>query len=73
MPEIVASYLQHRDLGRLTRLYEGLMVSYADDAAKYARSPAQLGHLRHVIETVPLQAGERISFQGFGGSNFRSR
>ncbi len=73
MPEIAASYLRHRDLGRLARLYEGLLVSYADDAAKYARSPAQLGHLRHVIETAPLQAGERISFQGFGGSNFRSR
>ncbi len=73
MPEIAASYLEHRDLGRLTRLYEGLLVSYADDAAKYARGPTQLGHLRHVIETAPLQAGERISFQGFGGSNFRSR
>ncbi len=73
MPEIAASYLEHRDLGRLTRLYEGLLVSYADDAAKYARGPAQLAHLRHVIETAPLQAGERISFQGFGGSSFRSR
>ena len=73
MPEIAASYLRHRDLGRLPRLYEGLLVSYADDAAKYARGATQLGHLRHVIETAPLQAGERISFQGFGGSNFRSR
>ena len=73
MPEIAASYLHHRDLGRLARLYEGLLVSYADDAAKYARGGAQLGHLRHVIETAPLQAGERIAFQGFGGSNFRSR
>ena len=73
MPEIAASYLQHRDLGRLRRLYEGLLVSYADDAAKYARSPAQLDHLRHVIETAPLEAGARISFQGFGRSHFRSR
>lgn len=73
MPEIAASYLRHRDLGRLPRLYEGLLVSYADDAAKYARGATQLGHLRHVIETAPLQAGERISFQGFGSSNFRSR
>ena len=73
MPEIAASYLHHRDLGRLRRLYEGLLVSYADDAAKYARSPAQLDHLRHVIETAPLQAGERISFQGFGRSHYRSR
>ncbi len=73
MPEIASSYLRHRDLGRLAALYEGLLVSYADDAAKYARSTSQLGHLRHVIETAPLQAGERISFQGFGGSNFRSR
>ncbi len=44
MPEIAASYLRHRDLGRLGRLYEGLLVSYADDAAKYARSVTQLGH-----------------------------
>ena len=73
MPEIAAAYLNHRDLGRLTRLYEGLLVSFADDAAKYARNPAQLGQLRHVIETAPFVAGERISFQGFGGSAYRSR
>ena len=73
MPEIAATYLEHPDLGRLTRLYEGLLVSFVDDAAKYARSQAQLDHLRHVIETAPLLAGERISYQGFGGSNYRSR
>ena len=73
MPEIVASWLRRRDIRSLARLYEGLLVSFTDDAAKYATSPARLAQLRHVIEAAPLVAGERITYQGFGASNYRSR
>ena len=73
MPEIVSSWLAHREIRRLARRYEGLLVSFTDDAARYARNRTQLAHLRHVIETAPLVAGERITYQGFGASNYRSR
>lgn len=73
MPEIVSSWLNRRDVRNLSRLYEGLLVSFTDDAGKYARSPAQLARFRHVLETAPLVAGERITYQGFGASNYRSR
>lgn len=73
MPEVVAHYTEHRDLAGLSRLYESLLVSYADDAAKYARNSSLFQHIRHAIETAPLEAGTRIKFQGFGRSAYRSR
>lgn len=73
MPEIVASYAEHRDLARLTALYEALMVSYADDAAKYARNSTLYQYIRHAMETAPFEAGARVRFQGFGQSTYRSR
>lgn len=73
MPAVVADYVEHQDPGGLTNLYESLMVSYTDDAAKYARNSTMFQHIRHAIETAPLEAGKRIKFQGFGNSSYRSR
>lgn len=73
MPEAAADYLAHHDPKRLGPIYESLLVSYADDAAKYASSGASYQYLRHAIESAPGEAGARITFQGFGRSAYRSR
>jgi hypothetical protein len=73
MPEIVKVYLDTRDLNRLKPIYESLLVSYLDDVEKYAATKAQSAVLRHIIRNAFLEAGSRITFQGFGKSNYRSR
>lgn len=73
MPEIVRQYLKHKDVPSLKTYYESLLTSYLDDADKYARNSTQRQILRHVLESVPAEAGTRIKFQGFGNSNYRSR
>jgi hypothetical protein len=73
MPEIASAYLDHRDVRRLSPLYDALVQSFEDDAGKYSRSPAGYQVLRHVIETAPLEAGTRVKLQGFGTSSYRSR
>ncbi len=73
MPEVVAVYLDSHDITALTPIYQGLLTSYLDDVAKYARNHTMDVCLRHAIETAPLEAGKRIKFQGFGNSNYRSR
>ncbi len=66
-------YLTHHDLTALTPIYEGLLASYVDDAAKYSSNRTMFHVLRHAIESAPLAAGTRIRFQGFGNSPYRSR
>lgn len=73
MPEIVATYRETEDLTTLPGIYDSLLTSYIDDAEKYARNRTMSMILRHCIETAPLLSGQRISFEGFGRSNYRSR
>jgi len=73
MPEVVAKYIEKNDVTALNKIYDSLLVSYQDDAAKYARNPTMATILHHCIETAPFVAGQRITFSGFGQSNYRSR
>lgn len=73
MPEIVAQYAETRDTPGLRDLYASLLQSYLDDVPKYARNDTMARVLDHCIRTAPLEAGNRITFAGFGQSNYRSR
>ena len=73
MPEIVQHYSNHRDIAALAPLYDSLITSYLEDVEKYASGEAQVQHLRHVIRSAFLQAGQRIKFESFGKSAYHSR
>ncbi|MCP4716160.1 MAG: ATP-binding protein, partial [Deltaproteobacteria bacterium] len=73
MPEVVDRYRASEDVTTLNTTYDSLLLSYIDDASKYARNTTMATILRHCIETAPLAAAQRISFAGFGNSNYRSR
>lgn len=73
MPEIVGKYADGADISSLNRTYESLLISYLNDAEKYAKNQTARQVLRHAIESIPFEAGNRIKFQGFGRSNYQSR
>ena len=73
MPEVVQKYSEIQNVLALKPIYEGLITTYLNDVARYARSVTTAGLLRHAIESAPLEAGKRIKFQGFGNSDYRSR
>ena len=73
MPEVVAEYARTRDTPALRDIYESLLQSYLDDVPKYARNDTMARVLDHCIRTAPVEAGNRITFAGFGQSNYRSR
>ena len=73
MPEVVAGYLEMKDITALSGIYNSLLTSFEDDIGKYARNPTAATVLRHCLEAAPFQAGHRIKFAGFGQSNYRSR
>jgi len=72
MPEIVASYIEDKNIAALSKTYSRLWQAYKDDVEKYARNDTDRKIIRHVIETAPNET-DRIKFEGFGKSNYRSR
>lgn len=72
MPEIVKVYLEKKDIQHLKSVYSSLFTSYCEDVYKYS-SLSEAKYLSFVIEKAPLFAGNAITYEKFGSSNFRSR
>lgn len=72
MPEVVAQYLEHKNVAMLSSSYQRLWQSFKEDAEKYARNETERKVIRHIIEAAPNET-DRIKFEGFARSNYRSR
>lgn len=73
MPEVVSAYYKMQNLVELKPIYESLLRSYLDDVEKYARNDTFVRVIRHSIESSLYSAGNRIRFEGFGQSKYKSR
>lgn len=73
MPEVVQQYVDRGAVIELSTVYESIWVSYQDDVPKYARNATEEKVIRHIMRTAPLYMDARVTFQGFGKSNYRSR
>ena len=73
MPEIVDIYYKTKNIIELNTIYESLLRSYLDDVEKYARNNTLALVIRHALESSFYSAGDRIHFEGFGRSRYRSR
>lgn len=72
MPEIVSMYVEKKPQEEINSVYSSLLTAYSEDIYKYSSS-AEVKYLRHVLEQAPYFAGERITYEKFGGGMFRSR
>jgi predicted AAA+ superfamily ATPase len=72
MPGIVALHIEKVSQAEMNGAYASLLTAYAEDIYKYSSS-AEVKYLRHVLERSPYYAGERITYEKFGGSGFGSR
>jgi len=73
MPEIINTYIKHKDISALNSIYESLINSYIEDVEKYSKNNTQTQIIRFIIKQSFFEAGNRITFQNFGKSNYRSR
>ncbi|MCF0216699.1 MAG: ATP-binding protein [Fibrobacteraceae bacterium] len=73
MPEVVARYVDTRNIPDLSPVYNNLLTAYKDDATKYAKSVDEANIIRHIIESAPSENGKRIKFERFGKSNYKSK
>jgi predicted AAA+ superfamily ATPase len=72
MPEAIKVYLETGSFSAIHPVYQEIWETYKDDIEKYGRNDTEKKVLRHVIDTAP-QEKDRVSFTGFGGSNYRNR
>ena len=73
MPEIVKTDIEEENLSDLIPVYESIWGTYKDDVEKYTSNDTERKIIRHLMDTAPLYLDERVKFQGFGNSNYRSR
>ena len=73
MPEVVADYAQNKDIVSLQNIYETLLTGYRDDVEKYSTSDSMTNILRHILNCGWGYAAQRITFERFGNSAYRSR
>lgn len=73
MPEIVRTYVQQQRMSALPLVYESIWGTYQNDVEKYARNDTERKVIKHIMATAPLYVDQRIKFQHFGNSNYRSR
>jgi predicted AAA+ superfamily ATPase len=73
MPEAVASYARTKNITQLNVIYDTLLNGYRDDAEKYAPNTALQKVLRHILTYGWQYAGQRIKYEKFAQSNYKSR
>jgi uncharacterized protein len=73
MPEVIQRYLQQRSFADVNVIYKNIWRTYKEDVEKYASNESEKRIIRHILDTSPFYLDERIKFQNFGNSNYRSR
>lgn len=73
MPEVVKTDIAQRSLSDLSVIYESIWGTYKNDVEKYTSNDTERKIIKHLMDTAPLFADQRVKFQGFGNSNYRSR
>jgi uncharacterized protein len=73
MPEVIKKYIQHQDLKLLNKTYENLLAGYIEDVKKYAVSNVQAQIIRNIMRSSFEEAGQRITYAGFGNSHYNSK
>jgi predicted AAA+ superfamily ATPase len=73
MPEIVSKYLETGSITELPGVYEGIWGTYISDVEKYSSNNTARKIMKHLVSSAPMYVDQRIKFQNFGQSNYRSR
>lgn len=73
MPEVIKTDVEKHSLSDLRVIYESIWGTYKNDVEKYTSNETERKIIKYLMVTAPLYLDERIKFQGFGNSNYRSR
>jgi predicted AAA+ superfamily ATPase len=72
MPAAVREYLETNSLAEVRKLHANLFQSILDDIGKYLPR-AESKYIEAALDGTPAHCGERIRFENFNNSQFKSR
>ena len=73
MPEAVSKYAETLDVLAVNPVFGNLLTGFNDDVEKYGRNATMVQQIRHILKTGFFYANQRIKFERFGSSDYRSR
>ncbi len=73
MPEVIKTDIQTKNVADLPTVYESIWGTYKNDVEKYTSNTSERRVIKHIMATAHLYIDQRIKFQNFGNSNYRSR
>jgi predicted AAA+ superfamily ATPase len=73
MPEVLARYREDGNVFNIQQIYESIWKSYQNDVEKYGGNKSAKQMIRFVLNNAPASFDQRITFQNFGQSTYRSR
>lgn len=73
MPEVISRFLKNQSMTDLPKIYESIWSTYRNDVEKYAANDTERKVIKHIMSTAHMYIDQRIKFQNFGQSNYRSR
>ena len=73
MPEIIKADVEKQNLADLPPIYESIWSAYKSDIEKYSSNENERKIIRHLMNSAYVALDQRVKFQGFGNSNYRSR
>jgi hypothetical protein len=72
MPAAIREYLENNSLVEVRKLHANLLQSVLDDVGKYLPK-AESKYIETALDGAPAHCGERLRFENFNNSQFRSR
>lgn len=72
MPEALAVFGETGSYSVIRDVYDSIFMGYLEDVEKNS-SLAKAKYLTHALDRTPLYAGERVTYEKFGESSYRSR
>lgn len=73
MPEVISNYIEKDSITELPGVYHSIWDTYRNDVEKYAANETERKVIKHIMSTAHLYVDQRIKFQNFGQSDYRSR
>ena len=73
MPEVIADYVNQRDILGLSSIFNQLLNGYKNDVEKYAENNKQANVIRHILENGWAFSAQTITFGGFASSAYQAR
>jgi uncharacterized protein len=73
MPEVVQRYIDTNSISSLSPVYSQIWQTYREDVEKYSSNQTEANIIRYIMEVAHLYLDQRVKFERFGNSNYKSR